>query len=510
MLSVLAGKSLIQALPDRRYAIHELLRQYGESHLHTSGAMLKAQAAHGTFFMGFLAQWEDDVKGRRQIAALREINDDFENIRKAWLWSLEHEQFDAIDRALECLVIVGELTDKLLETRTILQQSAASLAVRGLSLWDQIIVRLARLNTTLRNDANSELVEVILGRARERDAALEVTWCLWVLAEHEAVINGRDKQAQSLYEELITLCRTTGNNYFLAHGLTGVSWRYAVNGEVGRAVESLQEGIAIRRKIGDVKNLDFVTAQLSWLTFDRLQDPKSAEALLDEQISLQNQGGITSILPILFGLKAMMAFWRNDVDATLKLGNRGMEIARNDNYLGGRSMCQGALGLVESTSGDYNQAQIVCREVDSLGLANMTSFLSHWVLSLASYALGDESGSRRRLTTAMQIACRFQSPSFQGMCLLLVTVEVLWKRDPQKSVEYLAFCFSQPPHLTKWLHNWPLLDDLTAQLQDQLGIEAYTAAWLRGQTLDLSTEAANELTELEAINRRASSAQATT
>src|SRR5688500_8333010 len=88
MLSLQAGKSLIQPKVNTRYTLNQLLRPYGVSHLNASGAASATQETHSAFFINFLAQREEDVKGRRQIAALREISDDFENIRKAWLWSL--------------------------------------------------------------------------------------------------------------------------------------------------------------------------------------------------------------------------------------------------------------------------------------------------------------------------------------------------------------------------------------------------------------------------------------
>ena len=110
---------------------------------------------------------------------------------------------------------------------------------------------------------------------------------------------------------------------FRAHGLRGVSPRYANSGEVGRAVESLRESIAIRRKIGDVKNLDDVIAQLSWITFDHLQETENAEALLDEQISYQHERGTTPLLPLLLGVKSMMALWRNELGDAQELAQNG-------------------------------------------------------------------------------------------------------------------------------------------------------------------------------------------
>lgn len=486
LLRRLVSKALVQALPDDRYEIHELLRQYGESQLNESDVAIAVQAAHSAFFMNFLARRETDVKGRRQVAALQEISADFENIRKAWLWSLRYERFDALDRALECLAIAGELMGRLPDTRSILKQSADSLTFHVPVLWERVTVRLTRLNYTVRNVANFELVEAILGRARERNDVLEIVWCLWILAEREAMINGRDQLAQPLYEELVALCRTARDDYYLAHGLVGLSWRrYANSGDVLGAVGCLREAIAVRQKAGDMKNLDFATVQLSWMTFDVLKDAETAEALLDEQITMQRRTGTISFLPLLLGLKGVMTFWRNDVDAALKLAQEGLDTSQNQNYLGGRSMCLGTLGLIQNYYGNYKQAQLFCQEVVSLGFSNLTAFLSHWGLSLAYYGLGDRTSARRSLADALDIACRYRSPTFQSMGLLLMAVVSLSRSDPQRAIEFIAFNCSQPPHIVGWLHKWPLLNDLCAELKTSLGLDDYARVWERGKSLDL-------------------------
>lgn len=500
VLSELAGKSLIQLQPNHRYAIHELLRQYGESHLNTSQSAVAAYTAHSAFFIDFLVQRQDDVFGRRQLAALGEISEDYENIRWAWLWALDHAQVDAVGQALECLVIAGELTGKWLETRTLLQQSITSVGTLAPALGKRILVRLARIDSVLRTETGSQvagptLVEEILTDAHTRGDQREMIWCLWVLAGQEANIYARDTQAQRYYERLIALCRETGNDFFLAHGLTSISWRYANGDRIADAVAALREAIDIRYRIGDVKNLDYVTAQLAWLTFDQLREAASAEALLDEQIALQNQATTTSILPIMFGLKAAMAFWRGEVDAAVQLAQSGLTIAGNFNYLGGQSIAKGALGLTQIYRGDYRQAQLLCQDVDGAGFSSLTAFMPHWVLAFAAFMLGDETGSRSRLRIALQIACRYKSPTFQAMGILLAML-ILEKSNPNRAVEYLAYCLKLPPHLTQWLRSWPMLDEVSARIQGQIGAEEFAAAWARGQVLDLNRVAAAELAAL--------------
>src|SRR5262249_28602317 len=85
--------------------IHELLRQYGEAQLEASGHKDSARDAHSAYFTDFLRAREPDIKGRRQVGALDEIEADLDNIRAAWNRAIEQKNSDAVDRAMDGLVL---------------------------------------------------------------------------------------------------------------------------------------------------------------------------------------------------------------------------------------------------------------------------------------------------------------------------------------------------------------------------------------------------------------------
>ena len=89
-LSNLASKSLVIADRDAgRYAIHELLRQYAEEELRRDQDRWEAtMVAHNTFFAGHLAQVEHMVDAGEEPAALRLVEDDLDNVRRAWRQAL--------------------------------------------------------------------------------------------------------------------------------------------------------------------------------------------------------------------------------------------------------------------------------------------------------------------------------------------------------------------------------------------------------------------------------------
>jgi hypothetical protein len=98
------------------------------------------------YYLAFLAARDEDIKGRRQQAGLEEIRADFENIRLAWLWAVEHRQFDAISRAaLECLVTFAGISYAGLDVYALLEQLIAMLQPAAGQLphplWEQAVVR---------------------------------------------------------------------------------------------------------------------------------------------------------------------------------------------------------------------------------------------------------------------------------------------------------------------------------------------------------------------------------
>jgi predicted ATPase/tRNA A-37 threonylcarbamoyl transferase component Bud32 len=106
ILMSLVNKSLIRRDTDSgRYEIHELLRQYAEEHLQQSDELDEVNDQHMTYFASFLAIRTPDIKGRRQLDSLHEIQADFNNISIAWHYASTALAYDALDNMMECLAV---------------------------------------------------------------------------------------------------------------------------------------------------------------------------------------------------------------------------------------------------------------------------------------------------------------------------------------------------------------------------------------------------------------------
>src|SRR6185295_8608627 len=89
--------------PDGRHDIHELLRQFGAEKLVVSGEQDDIQAQHAAYFADFMAERKQDIKTNRQIEALALIDPDFENVRSAWLYVVNQQEWDQLPKFLYSL-----------------------------------------------------------------------------------------------------------------------------------------------------------------------------------------------------------------------------------------------------------------------------------------------------------------------------------------------------------------------------------------------------------------------
>ena len=58
---------------------------------------------NSAYYLAWLAAQETDLKGHGQRDALERMQANFENLRAAWEWAVEHENFDGLEQALESL-----------------------------------------------------------------------------------------------------------------------------------------------------------------------------------------------------------------------------------------------------------------------------------------------------------------------------------------------------------------------------------------------------------------------
>jgi predicted ATPase/DNA-binding winged helix-turn-helix (wHTH) protein len=108
LLRRLGEASMITATHDDRYAVHELLRQYGELRLIESALDGEIRECHSEYFLTWLAERTVDLQGAGQRAAVEDITIEFGNVRAAWTEAVGHGRADLIGAAVQALWLFAD------------------------------------------------------------------------------------------------------------------------------------------------------------------------------------------------------------------------------------------------------------------------------------------------------------------------------------------------------------------------------------------------------------------
>ena len=107
----LVGKSLLKHEPDaRRYELHELLRQYAEEKLAANPQTHAAtRQSHAAYYAALMQQSWIDLRNANQLVALAVIEQDIENIRTAWQYSLAEGNSAEVLKFLDSFWVIHDI-----------------------------------------------------------------------------------------------------------------------------------------------------------------------------------------------------------------------------------------------------------------------------------------------------------------------------------------------------------------------------------------------------------------
>lgn len=488
----------MQALQAGRYDIHEMLRQYGEAQLTETGEADALRQIHSVYYMNFLAEREEDVKGRRQQAALEELRLDFENIRQGWLWAADHQQYEAIRQALNCLTLAYEMNNQLLDGQRLLYHTTLALQpAMGETphrVWDAVSVRLERYNFLQGQVPDAELLQEILARTRAHSDVFETAWCHWGLGDYH--LSGHDTALHFAYiDKCLAFYQQQRDKFYVAHMLTSISNAYSAQNQTEHAIDCLRDAALIHRRIGNLNGLPFSLLMLA----DKLIDVgffNEAEMYLDEALTIMDDIGITPMFAHCQLWKARLAFLRGEFETACHDTEAALKVARKQNYIGSIDGALATSSYLLSLAGNYREARNLCEQSRLHPLIPWFARCSEWGYALAGCGLDDDEAARQALRNVLQITIEFtNSRTDQQLCLPIAAILSARAGHSERAVSLLGLAYSAPQSLTGWMRKWSLLTEVQNGLESQLGADAFAAAWERGQSLELPVVVAELLAE---------------
>jgi tetratricopeptide (TPR) repeat protein len=331
LLSRLIEKALIQT-HQRRYMIHELLRQFAQEHLDLDPERPQVERRYSQLYLGFVAERERRLFRDQPSQAASEIDHELDNIRQAWRWAAAHGQALELGRTACTLALFYKLYGAASE-------------------WEQLFLLAV---TQLREQP---------GHAAETTLPRQEVSTLMALLGSACLHQGKHMQAHTWAEQAIKLGTASGGVVGEVHGLLVLGQALRRLGQPERAREVLEGAAALaqlRQQGGSfseqLPDTEFVA--YNWLCSITLTGNEYAAAAgyvergMDICRRLRKSVGITALHSDMVDI----AFATGDYMAARGHGEEALRLARGLGYrhVEGTTLC--TLSSLARLRGEYTLA----------------------------------------------------------------------------------------------------------------------------------------------------------
>ncbi|HEU5200602.1 MAG TPA: LuxR C-terminal-related transcriptional regulator [Ktedonobacterales bacterium] len=505
-LARLIDQSLVRLNAAGRYEVHELLRQYGAMQLIAAGQTEPVQQAYIDYYLGLLHRLERDIKGQRQLAALDTIATDFENVRHAWQHAVEQRHLVALSQAAESFQWFADMRGRYHEAVHLLRDAIEAFPrtpdPEQMPMLRRIQARLVRLIVlgNLRIESNLRgQIDACLEAARARQDQAEIGFCLLVsgiVAGWEANNDFHYARTAALFRESVALYEALGDSFYQADALAWLAC--TTNPEVEDVERALlRQSLDLRRAIGDHNGIAWIILNLSAIMFAQ-QDYPACERYAREALALMRElGSVKGILEAGFKL-VYPTILKGDLEEARALAEHLRDLAEETNNIDGKALSAGVLACLVCVMDEaYTEGAALAQKQQAL--AQEPFYRGHddpstrWGQALADCGLGLYTAARQSYAALFET--RQDDPAPAAACLAVEAAARAHEGRLEEAAELLGLAFHQPAWAAGWLHRWPLITRLRADLASQLGEEHYQAAWERGSCQDLETTIRSLLNE---------------
>lgn len=532
-LTTLLNKALVWRDPETgRYEIHELLRQYAEECLEVRDEAEVTRDAHSQYFAGFLKSWEPALLFGDQMAAIKVISPDFENVRHAWLRAVEREDLTALSQMVWGLWRFKQFNMSLSEVANLFR--AGTQVGMGTATQAQVMSNYGMIMSRFSAGNSPEIAASYLHRAidlaRQHDDHFTLAMALGRLS-HNLPLHSDPADAYRLLDEALTLARSIKNRGLEAY-LHSLQITPALHIELNpaKALEHARRGLGIAQEIGShfdtgililytstLSNMlgnyqaSLETSQLSLAVFRNMNLEARALLALSEQakahLALGNYETSVSLFEEAVAGYRNFGFGDFVADCLAWMGNAYVNLG---NYQSAHACLDEAEVLIPSDSsrawpciqqarlayrlGDYPRAVKYLQPVSDMlpHLSRVTTIDAMITWGMVKIALGDLLGARAYLGEVVQPGATYIWFLMQG----LYAMATLYHTEErfEKAVELAAFVEHHPGTI----HEFKVYSgDLLVALHHELSSDMFEMVFERGiqrGLADMLEEVAADLT----------------
>ena len=429
-LTHLVNKSLLKRSPTSRYEQHELLRQYAAAKLVASEEE-SAREAHARHYSRHVQEQEKECRGSGQVAALRALELEIDNIRAAWEWCLRNGEWSILTELLEGVYRFHDMKGLFQLGEALFRHAAEEVSGSATSAdWEvlraQLLSRQGRFLFQLGEFARARiLLETSLAVLRASDSKGEVAYCLHNLAD-VATMLGDFENSERLVREGLDISKCLGDRNGMGTALNNLGVVFYHRQEYDEAERLFRESLEMYRAGGDRWGVGFALNNLGVLAHD-LHRYAQAEECYRESLTLCEElgdaHGITAALVNLGRVHSELG----ELESAKQFSARGLEHAQRLGEPWTTAACLVNLGEIARAGGNFTDAtrffvsglrqadeiQATTLALESLvGLADVTASLGNarqaltWVNRITDHPGADRETQEKalRLRDTLQAA----------------------------------------------------------------------------------------------------------
>jgi serine/threonine protein kinase/predicted ATPase len=493
ILMSLTKKSLIRRDADSgRYQIHELLRQFAEERLQHSSGLEKILAQHMTYFADFMADRAPDIKGKRQIESIREIEVDFSNIRGAWEYAVNHTNYEALEQMTETLSLYVDMCAMYKVGEALFADAVERLKPSNLDDIDPLFnrLRVRYLQIWILQEIRpipqhmNELMDASIEFANKHGDKLTLMLCYWLKSEFGRI---RGDIEYRYYEAARKLASELKEPYYEGRILRVMDFSNTMllGGKSDTTLEIASQHQELLHRINDVNGLSHSLSYQSGRNMNSGQLEEAIQGLQEAVFGYQASNDSKSVGVCIFTL-GICKFIQGEFDRAETLLLSGEQSKLKTNYLAFIPWLYFHLCILKTIQQEYETSWQYLEKMSSFDALNRWEYQRN--IGHAFYALAFSDIERMRMHIQSAIINSSGISDREILYILIPSAYLLNHIDQHiRSVELLTLTFNHPASYTGWMKKWHLLTQFQADLKAELGEEAYNAAWEHGKSLDLET-----------------------
>ncbi len=308
-LNALVSRSWLFTVPDGRYRLHPLTRQYLLVKLKENPQRHALEARHAYYYADMMSRIASRFVGQEQNVALKEAKRAIENVQAAWFWAAQNENFEVLDMLCDPLFMYYKMNNLFRTGRQhfeyVMLQIKFSEISTGAAFYNRLQNRFAWFEYILGDHiVPADIWLKGIRMAEAWDDKSEVAFCEYNLGR---LLRLRDDlpQAATHLARSLALYRELKDAHGIANAQMQLGYVYRNSDDVAKAEEHFRNALHGFEQLGDTYNIALSYANLSpYIT--SAGDEAKARLMLQQALDMATSMGNQRLRAFILGQVAQL------------------------------------------------------------------------------------------------------------------------------------------------------------------------------------------------------------